>query len=514
MILIGRPLRKARNFTFFTAFSIIDGKGHQQAAKVATHAGQARTPIFLNILSGLGRISFIGGMLLLYVICADSSCSRPADKKTPPNIVLIVADTLRKDHLQVYGYKKNTTPYLSARLQNGVIFRDYYSNGSHTVSTHNSLLSGEIFDGAFPKVKKSFVSSLKLLGYRTYGVSANPLVNPNLNFSLGFDAFNANVGISYLDRPEILKKKEYLDSISKSINPMTEFLKIHLTTTADIVNEQVFLMLRDHFQSHKGRPFFLFINYLETHDPYFPHSADPLGINYNFRDESGLFYDFYRRVPQLSKTDIQTLRTLYDKEIIYLDGHLHRLWNFLKRMDGLKNTVFILTSDHGEILGEHILFTHDLGLYDEEIEVPFIVFGLGLKGREIPGLYSHINTGEIIRCLAARKPNAIGKRKETYLIHRHYVSDAAQKAFLPMFCQVDLLRITFPQYSAFYYRNKNRDYVIVRENGSEKEWKRTISRGDREIMKREIADFQGTLVQTRALSKSLEDQLRSLGYIR
>ena len=478
---------------------------------------ESELAVFMRNISGLRPIHFLGWMLLGLVGCViltHLSCSRPSDKKTPPNIVFIIADALRKDHLQVYGYRKNTTPHLSARLENGIVFSDYFSNGSQTLSTHFSILSGELSSQPTLKVEKSFVQDLKTSGYRTYGVSANPLVGQNLNYSLGFDSFNANVGAGLESRPEIVQKKDAWDRLCRFVNPMSRFLKIHLTTTADVVNEQVFLMLKDHFRGSCDRPFFLFINYLETHDPYFPHSAVPPGVNYNIRDEGGLFYDFLRRAPQFSKTEIQAYKTLYDNEIIYLDGHLQRLWNFLKRREDLRKTVFILTADHGEMLGEHNLYTHDFGLYKEEIEIPFIVFGPGIKGRRIPGLYSQRNTPEIIKDLAAGKLDDIGKREEPFLVHRHYATDTPRKTFLPVFCQVDLLRITFPRYSVFYYRQNNRDTFVAQENESGKEWKRPISKEDREILEKEIGDFQGTLGQKRALSKSLEDQLRSLGYIR
>jgi hypothetical protein len=451
---------------------------------------------------------------LSLVILSHSGCARPADRKGPPNIVFVVADALRKDHLQAYGYRKNTTPYFSARLQKGVIFSDFYSNSSFTVSSHFSLFSGELASSANPKVAKSFIQSLKSSGYQTYGISANPTISSELNFSLGFDVFDADVGSAHQNPGEILKKKEYFDNLSKSVNPLSTFLKIHLTTTAEIVNDRVFLTLKDHFRSSRGRPFFLFVNYLETHDPYFPHSVSIPGINYNLRDENNRLYDFLRRVPELSKREDQAIKRLYDNEIVYLDGHLQRLWIYLKRNGELKNTIFILTSDHGEILGEHNLFGHDLGLYREEIEIPFIIFGAGIKKETVSGLYSLVKTGEIIECLAAGKPGDIRKLEEPQVIQRHYVLDADEKAFLPVLCQADLLRITFPRYSVFYYRHNDREFIVGQDNSTGKEWKTPIPRKDIKIIEKEIADFEGTLSQDRSISKKVEEQLRSLGYIR
>ena len=123
----------------------------------------------------------------------------------------------------------------------------------------------------------------------------------------------------------------------------------------------------------------------------------------------------------------------------------------------MSNTIFILTADHGEILGEHNLFTHDMGLYNEEIKIPFIIFGPNVKGRRVLDLYSLRNVPAIVRALAEGSIDKIGLQGERYVVQRHYVSDALQKIFLPVFCQVDLLRITFPRYSVFYYRHDNRD---------------------------------------------------------
>ncbi len=405
-------------------------------------------------------------------------------------------------------------PFLSAKLRNDVIFTEFYANGCFTGTSHFSLFSGGLAGRANPKLTESFVQGLKSSGYQTYGISANPMVGTELNYPLGFDVFDADVGRSHKSPEELIKKKESFDRLMESANPMSAFLEVHLSTTADIVSDRAILALADHFRSSKGRPFFLFVNYLETHDPYFPHSPSLPGVNYNFRDKDGLPYEFLRRVPEQSNREIQGLRKLYDNEIAYLDAHLHRLLNYLNGTAARGKTVFILTSDHGEILGEHDLFGHDLGLYREEIEIPFIIFGAGLKGKKVAGLYSLIDAGEIVKCLAAGKPGRIRKLGRTRVIQRHYVSDADEKAFLPVRCRVDLLRVTFPRYSMFYYRHGNRDFVKGQDNGTGKEWRLPISREDREIIENEIAAFKGALSQDRSIGKALEETLRSLGYIR
>ena len=240
-----------------------------------------------------GKKLFAGfGIVFLFL----AGYSRAAEKERPPNIVFVVGDALRKDHLQLYGYPKNTMPVLSSYLKKGIIFTDFFSTGSHTLSTHYSIFSGEFPDQAAPKNEKSFIQELMESGYRTYGISANSLLSSLLNYPFGFDVFNSDVGYSYRSLPQIISKREDYDLKSKFANPMSGYLLLHLTTTADIVNNVIYRVLDDHFGEYKDQPFFLFVNYFETHDPYFPHSADTSGVNYNYRDEKGLQYEFFRNV--------------------------------------------------------------------------------------------------------------------------------------------------------------------------------------------------------------------------
>ncbi len=403
-------------------------------------------------------------MLLFFPFCK-------AKRVVNPNIVLIVVDTLRRDHLRLYNEESRGMPFLEELARKGIVFKDYLSTSSHTIPSHFSIFSSKLPSLDTLKIESSFVEQLKNKGYRTYGISANPLVNTSYAFNLGFDYFDADIHKKWGETETVLRNYMRFEEKSPVKNELNAFLMIHLSTTADIVNQEISGLFQNHGQSED--PFFLFINFLDPHEPYFPYGDEAIRVNYNIRDKESTLHEFIKKCPSLSDQEISELRALYSGEIEYLDGQLIRFVQELKKRGLYENTVFIFTSDHGELLGEHGLFTHDLGLYDEEIDVPFILFGHGVSQGSVHEQFSHLDTGEIVLSLADNSLNKVLDRlkkknedKSHLHVGAHFFYDPNEKEYrrnsehYPLLARYNLIRLSSAQKTVFLVNDKPDGYII------------------------------------------------------
>ena len=457
---------------------------------------------------------------LIFLVLFLAICRINEEK---PNIVLVVIDTLRKDHLKCYGYSKETAPHLTGIAQNSIIFKNFYSTASHTLPSHLAVFSSNLPDPKNLKLENSFVQALKQLRYKTYGVSASPVLRREYNFDLGFDHYEPDMYLKNRNNQNLLIRFNRMEEISGKNNIYSDFIKTHLAVTADLTNEVIFRFLEQHVKTSNKENFFLFINYLDPHDPYFPHDRKSLNVNYNLRNKTSGLSEFWNNLVNLRS---EKIIDLYDDEILFADHHIYEMLNKLKQLKLFENTVFIITSDHGEILGEHNLFTHNLALYDEEIEIPFFIFGKGINKRKIDGYFSHLDTGEIVLSIANKKLNNFLNKKlnneeteEQPLIHRHFLlsEEKVEYDFLPLMCKVDLYRLTFNKYNLFYYSNNDSDIIEIYKK-EDKQLRNNIFLEKSKSEKTEyMMQVKKHIEDHPEKAKLNEDQieiLRSLGYIK
>ena len=129
-------------------------------------------------------------------------------------------------------------------------------------------------------------------------------------------------------------------------------------------------------KQEKDRPFFVFLNYFDAHSPYLlPEGYDRhFGKRVETLDERALLEDWENRPKQnLSESDTTLVTDAYDDCIGYLDSQIGKLMDELAKRGVLENTLIVITSDHGEDLGEHGLFGHGRSLYSQEIHVPLVI---------------------------------------------------------------------------------------------------------------------------------------------
>ena len=299
-------------------------------------------------------------------------------KSGRPNIVLIVMDTVRADHLSCYGYHRKTTPNIDILAKRGVLFENAFSPATWTPPSHASIFTGKypFQHGTFGrnvkfKEKISIATVLQHYGYRTIGITDCGLLSSLTGFNKGFDIFINTSEIPLLN-PKFIKAK-----IKDVIRTLIRGRDKHTYRINEILKEVLTKIIR------KKKPFFLFINYFDAHVPYYPPRPFRNKFKWNDPDidyrrikyiaNGAAKQDFLRRKVNISKKEWEAVASLYDSELAYLDYRMGEFIGFLEKQGIFDDTFLIITSDHGEYFGEHGLAGHVLSLYDEIIHVPLIM---------------------------------------------------------------------------------------------------------------------------------------------
>jgi hypothetical protein len=210
-----------------------------------------------------------------------------------PNVILIVLDTVRADHLSVYGYQRNTTPHLQSFAQQATLYKNSYSTGDMTLPSHASL-----FTGLYPsqhgahysltaplgtRLSSQHTTLAEILaahGYDTRAVVANGgYLTSKLNFHQGFAFYDQRVPAVPYSAPVYLLKGRLLQ-YARQLSTAPD--RRPPTRTAQEVHEAVFPLLEEF--RREQRPFFLFINYMDAHYPYLP--PPPFDRLFPSKDES------------------------------------------------------------------------------------------------------------------------------------------------------------------------------------------------------------------------------------
>lgn len=285
----------------------------------------------------------------------------------PRNILLIGIDTLRADHMSTYGYERATTPNIDAFAATALTFDHASSPSGWTRASVASFFTGlhpsahacEGRESILDAAHLTLAERLHERGFATHGVYANANVAGSLGFAQGFDSYvQPPFNAGYAGEKKI--------------------------TDASAVNRQALRWLRE---DRPERPWFLFVFYVDPHDPYLPHDAYDFGRPGHGDGDVGS----RQRLRELdSERDTarnrgarQQVRDLYDGEIAYVDQHVGELLAVLEAEGLADDTVVILTADHGEGFWEHRNYRgHGELPYEHQIRVPLVV---RWPGRTQPG---------------------------------------------------------------------------------------------------------------------------------
>jgi arylsulfatase A-like enzyme len=212
-------------------------------------------------------------------------------------------------------------------------------------------------------------------GYRTGAFSANTLFfTRRQGFGRGFHHFEDN----YLSVPDAFLNSSLYGYLFEyyGLRKALNYEGVPYRRIAPHINQSALNWI-----DKDDKPFFVFINYFDVHDPYTP--PEPYLSKYA-QTQGGLINGFVERYhPDLTPEQLQSEIDAYDGSINYVDDQIKALFTELEFRGKLDNTIVIITSDHGESLGEHGLLQHSASLYRQEIHVPLIVWGAGAPSGKV-----------------------------------------------------------------------------------------------------------------------------------
>ncbi len=288
------------------------------------------------VIGSLFALALAGGWLLL--MCGVD--------KPRPNLIIVLVDTLRADHLSCYGYHRQTSPHLDRFAAESLTFLNHYSHASRTGPSVASLFTGlyprshgvlnplEARDakGILSEKQTTLAEILASHGYSCYGIVTNVNVSPRFGFGQGFASYTS------------LRRSSKIDIKDLEIAP----------------------------------PFFLYLHYMEPHSPY--NAPEPFRDIWTDPDYQGPVTGRHRQLDRIvagelvpDAEDQSQLTALYDQEIRHFDEQFANLLETLESRALLDNTILAITADHGEELFDHGSVLHGYTLYQEQLHVPFIL---------------------------------------------------------------------------------------------------------------------------------------------
>ncbi len=292
---------------------------------------------------------------LFVVLCFTAACS--AEPPPPPNIVLVVIDALRADHLNHYGYHRDTASGIDDFVASSTRFADCSAQAPWTIPSVASLFTGlntarhrtNTFGAALPTEFTTVAESLQQNGWNTAAISFNPGVRRELNFDQGFDAFDEFLGKA-ADYPHM---------------------------------EEMISRTADWFQSPPRQPFFLYLHSMNVHGPYrVPTEASEKVLGRPPSEEFTYYGDLMKGIlsngqlelrEQVGDTYLESLTDKYDTAVRYSTDQLAEFFALMAQNQLYDDALIIVTADHGEELFDHGGFSHGWSLHSESLHVPLFI---------------------------------------------------------------------------------------------------------------------------------------------
>lgn len=320
-----------------------------------------------------------------------------------PNVIVLVIDTLRADHVGVYGYGRGTTPNIDAVAKNGLVFSRAISQASWTKPSMASFLTGQYlrrhgvnnkWDALDPNVR-TLGKELQALGYRTAAFSSNPFIAPEFGFQNGFDSFYHTAspsGVQYATLFRLLSRGKSLLQRTTGVSldlpglirkPAEKFPKNYIRD--DMLTSELAAFLR----RHRDERFFVYAHYIGSHIPYDPpeaYLAPFLPAGWDGRkamsDHPPQARLLFQRATALPEIELRAMVAHYDGAIAWTDMLIGRVVRTLADLQLENETLLVVTSDHGEEFFDHNNWGHGLQMYNELIHVPLIFH---FPGKIAPG---------------------------------------------------------------------------------------------------------------------------------
>ncbi len=296
--------------------------------------------------------SLVASVAASLVSCGEATSPEPDIEATERNlnVVLIVVDTLRADHLSIYGYGRRTSPHIDALAEDAILYERAISQAPWTTPSVGSLLTSLYpstlgIRGIQSVLRDEHILLSEVLrekGYATGAVISHSFCSSRWNFDQGFDEFDeSNV-------------------------------KGHLAVTSGDITERALRFIAE----HENEPFFLWLHYFDPHVAFIDHPESSFGgaAEDTGRIESGQDHRTLRSMEaDLSEVELTELRRLYDSEIAFTDQAIGAVLRNLRDRGLYDDTIVIFTADHGEEFLDHGRLGHAKTVYQELIHVPLII---------------------------------------------------------------------------------------------------------------------------------------------
>ena len=330
---------------------------------------------------GWGELILFSGAISAVSLSAQNPMSKNHGKKIgenladKPNIVVLMIDTLRADHVGAYNRVDIQTPHLDSLAKDGVLFEQCISQASWTRPSGVSMFTGRIPSGHSTQTKAARVPDEAVLfseilqenGVTTGALANNINLTATFNLDQGFDAFlyeEPNYPFWGTESVFGLTFYKVVAKVMERLSP-THRVVHNYYQPADVVLGDA----RAFINSNKDSRWMIYAHLMEPHDPYFEH---PIVDGTGSEDYNGVAYGRAEH-EHPDPADTEYLLKVYKDEIEFLDLELGRFITWLKEKGQYENTAIIVISDHGEEFNEHGGFWHGTTLYDEVLHVPLII---------------------------------------------------------------------------------------------------------------------------------------------
>jgi uncharacterized sulfatase len=466
-----------------------------------------------------------------------------------PNIVWITLDSIRQDRTSMAGFDRGTTPQMGriASRESGTAFNECISHGMWSLTSDASVLSGlypsqhgtGLWNEVLPENIKTVPERFSELGYHTAGISHNGHFNEATGLTRGFDRFEWVNKSNLLETvgPKILLK--YILRLRSESAGYTAPLDYH---RSDYLSTQYVQSWLDDFTGNQ-EPFFMFVHMLGAHLPYVP----PLPYRDAFTDDIDMpadeavdiAYDrsinYYREIANGCEFDADeqaAIESQYDALVKYVDRKIGDIFRYVDSMNA-GPTVFVVTADHGDLLGEQGVLAHQFVLDDGLVNVPMVVHGLpSLADLPEDSLVQHI---DVMRALLKEAGateadladmEGIDPREET----RQYA--LSQRGNDTYETAIDEIRQHNPGFDAERYQSgllhavRSREHKFVQGTDHEAfyelpdettdllESRPELAAQYRTFLERTLDSFEEIHDETeREVSDAMRQQLQDLGYV-
>ncbi|HSE42521.1 MAG TPA: sulfatase-like hydrolase/transferase, partial [Acidobacteriota bacterium] len=433
------------------------------------------TKKFSQLIIVIGVVAVASALAIYFFKTHRRSIELNAGGYKDFNILLVTLDTVRADHLGTYGYNRVRTPNLDHLGSESFVFEDAIAHVPLTLPSHVSIMTGRLPIAHGVRDNAGFVlnqneitlaEALKDQGYTTAAFVSATVLESRWKLNQGFDVYD-----------------DYFKNVVSA--DLSNEVERHAADTEKVSSQWL--------DKNHAKKFFIWVHFYDAHDPYSP--PEP-------------FKSAYSDDP-------------YDGEIAYVDDAVGKLLAKLDTLQLKQRTIVIVTSDHGEGLGEHREPTHGVFLYNTTQHVPLIIFLPGAEGKRISGSVCHIDLAPTILQLIGAK--AQSKMQGKSLIAKINGNDNQQRSVYSesLYAQLHygwskLESITTDQYRYIYSPKPelfDRKADKAESNNLLQE-KASIAKVLNSKLTEMIQQFSSAhLAGPQKIDPETEEKLRALGYI-